>query len=55
MACVELLDDVMVKAINKKGGGIVWEEKPSLFIKFSGTENQMKGDVENTRMFLPPP
>lgn len=28
LACIELLDDVMVKAINKKGGGITWEEKP---------------------------
>lgn len=28
VACVELLDEVMVKAINAKGGGILWEEKP---------------------------
>jgi D-lactate dehydrogenase (cytochrome) len=28
LACIELLDDVMIKCINKKGGGIVWEEKP---------------------------
>lgn len=49
VACVELLDDTMMKAINKKGGKYVWEEKPSLFIKFSGSEDQMKGDVERTR------
>ena len=29
VSCVELMDDVMLKAINKKGGGITWEEKPS--------------------------
>jgi D-lactate dehydrogenase (cytochrome) len=48
VACVELLDDVMIKAINAKGGGIRWDEKPSLFIKFSGTEGQVKSDVERT-------
>ncbi|ORY89746.1 FAD-linked oxidase-like protein [Leucosporidium creatinivorum] len=49
LACIELLDDVMVKAINKKGGGITWDEKPSLFLKFSGTEGQIKSDIERTR------
>ena len=29
VSCVELMDDVMLKAINAKGGGITWEEKPS--------------------------
>lgn len=53
VACVELLDDTMMKAINKKGGKYVWDEKPSLFIKFSGSEDQMKGDVERTRSSVP--
>lgn len=28
LACIELLDDVMIKAINQKGGGRTWAEKP---------------------------
>ena len=39
----------MMKAINKKGGPIKWEEKPSLFLKFAGTEGQIKSDIERTR------
>ncbi|KAM0751434.1 hypothetical protein T439DRAFT_325571 [Meredithblackwellia eburnea MCA 4105] len=53
VSCLELLDDVMVKAVNQKNreskGARIWEEKPSLFIKFSGTEGQMKSDQEKTK------
>ena len=47
VSCVELLDDVMIQAINaknKSGGSTrVWEEKPTLFLKL------MEGDIERTR------
>ncbi|ORY76012.1 FAD-linked oxidase-like protein [Leucosporidium creatinivorum] len=49
LACIELLDEVMIKMINKKGGGITWPEKPSLFLKFSGTQGQIDSDVQRTR------
>lgn len=48
VACVELLDDVMIGAINiknKADGGRIWSEKPSLFLKFSGTPSSIKADV----------
>ncbi|GAA5925907.1 hypothetical protein JCM1841_004036 [Sporobolomyces salmonicolor] len=51
LACVELLDDVMIKAINKQTGkdGKSWPEKPTLFLKFSGTKEQIKNDVARTK------
>ncbi|SCV73828.1 BQ2448_6258 [Microbotryum intermedium] len=52
LACIELLDDVMVKMINAKGGGITWEEKPSLFLKFEGTQAQIAEDVERTKKIV---
>lgn len=55
VACIELLDDVMLSAINKRnkgdgaGGGRVWDEKPSLFLKFSGSDSRIKNDVDEVR------
>ncbi|GAA5925873.1 hypothetical protein JCM10213_007310 [Rhodosporidiobolus nylandii] len=54
LACVELLDEVMVKVANEqtKGGngkGRTWPEKPSLFLKFSGSQEQMKVDIARTK------
>ncbi|KAK4054174.1 D-lactate ferricytochrome c oxidoreductase [Microbotryomycetes sp. JL201] len=52
LACIELLDDVMIKAINAKNkleGGRTWPEKPTLFLKFAGHDGQMKADIERTR------
>jgi D-lactate dehydrogenase (cytochrome) len=54
VACIELLDEVMIKAINLKnqsmGNTRHWEEKPSLFLKFSGSEATIKGDIEAVRL-----
>ncbi|KWU43995.1 hypothetical protein RHOSPDRAFT_18613 [Rhodotorula sp. JG-1b] len=52
LACIELLDEVMVAATNaqtKNGKGRQWPVKPSLFLKFSGTPEQMKLDVSRTK------
>ncbi|GAA6017707.1 hypothetical protein JCM11491_001177 [Sporobolomyces phaffii] len=51
VACVELLDDVMMKAINAANdvGGRRWPEKPTLFLKFSGSKEQMQNDVKRTK------
>ena len=56
VACVELLDDLMMKAINLKNGpqaAYKWKETPTLFLKFSGTEGQIKSDIEQTSMSQP--
>ncbi|EGG05342.1 uncharacterized protein MELLADRAFT_88016 [Melampsora larici-populina 98AG31] len=52
LACVELLDDVMMKAINVNMVGKKWDEKPSLFLKFSGTHEQIKADKELTAKII---
>ncbi|GAA6058652.1 hypothetical protein JCM10212_004063 [Sporobolomyces blumeae] len=50
VACIELLDDVMMKCINKANKtGRQWPEKPTLFLKFSGSQEQMKHDVTRTK------
>ncbi|GAA5845704.1 hypothetical protein JCM5353_005641 [Sporobolomyces roseus] len=51
VACVELLDDVMMKAINANDRkGRQWPEKPTLFLKFSGSKEQIKNDVSRTKV-----
>ena len=53
VAAVELLDDVQMKCINdadmteKK-----WKEAPTLFFKFSGTQNAVKEQVELVREII---
>ncbi|GAA6003095.1 hypothetical protein JCM10207_001986 [Rhodosporidiobolus poonsookiae] len=54
LACIELLDEVMVKATNKQtaggdGKGRQWPEKPALFLKFSGSPEHMKADIARTK------
>ncbi|KAA1112208.1 hypothetical protein PGTUg99_013411 [Puccinia graminis f. sp. tritici] len=52
LACIELLDDQMMKAINHSSSGLNWDEKPSLFLKFTGTLEQIKSDEELTAKIL---
>ncbi|POR36555.1 D-lactate dehydrogenase [cytochrome], mitochondrial [Tolypocladium paradoxum] len=51
VAALELMDDVQMKIINKNGGagGRMWEERPTLFVKFSGTENSIKHSVASAQ------
>ncbi|KAI5476593.1 hypothetical protein MNV49_007480 [Pseudohyphozyma bogoriensis] len=53
VSCVELMDDIMIDAVNKASGGgkggRTWDVKPSLFIKFAGTEGQIKSDIDQTK------
>ncbi|GJN83794.1 hypothetical protein PLIIFM63780_007343 [Purpureocillium lilacinum] len=51
VAALELMDDVQMKVVNKNGGagGRMWDELPTLFIKFSGTENTIKDSVLQAR------
>ena len=50
--CIEILDDIMMKAINKAEattkGAKQWPEKPSLFFKFNGSEEQIQLDMKRT-------
>ncbi|CAM1508624.1 Fc.00g054720.m01.CDS01 [Cosmosporella sp. VM-42] len=48
LAALELMDDVQMKVVNMSGGagGRVWEESPTLFLKFSGTEDSV---LDSTR------
>lgn len=50
--CIEILDDVMMKAINqaesKNKDARQWPEQPSLFFKFAGSSDQVKLDMKRT-------
>lgn len=50
VAAVEILDDEMMKCINKAGATArTWQEKPTLFFKFAGTDKGVKEQVEMVR------
>ncbi|KAH7140202.1 hypothetical protein B0J13DRAFT_504254 [Dactylonectria estremocensis] len=48
LAALELMDDVQMKVINLSGGagGRIWDEAPTLFLKFSGSQKS----VEDSRL-----
>ncbi|KAL7912021.1 FAD-binding domain-containing protein [Trichoderma velutinum] len=48
LAALELMDDQQMRSINKSGGtaGRMWDENPTLFLKFSGTENSVKDSAK---------
>ncbi len=46
--CVELLDEWMVRAVNK-ASGFYYKEVPTLFFKFSGTKAELDVQAEATR------
>ncbi|PLW55023.1 hypothetical protein PCANC_02484 [Puccinia coronata f. sp. avenae] len=52
LACIELLDDQMMMAVNHASDTFKYEEKPSLFLKFTGTQAQIKSDEELTAKIL---
>lgn len=47
LAALELMDEVQMRVINQTGGAAnrTWPEKPTLFIKFSGTEDVVKDSI----------
>ncbi|KAL6904389.1 hypothetical protein GGI43DRAFT_318805 [Trichoderma evansii] len=51
LAALELMDEAAMDIINRNGGteGRMWEENPTLFIKFSGTENAVKDSIQEAR------
>lgn len=52
LAALEIMDDVQMKVLNSQGSETVrkrkWEEKPTLFIKYSGTTDGIKSDVKRS-------
>jgi hypothetical protein len=52
LQCIELLDDIMMKAVNLAASGNPgqrqYAENPSLFLKFSGTEKHIEHDIKLT-------
>lgn len=52
LAALEVMDDVQMQILNKQGSETVrkrkWEEKPTLFIKYSGTTDGIKSDVKRS-------
>ncbi|GAB1198541.1 hypothetical protein APSETT444_007864 [Aspergillus pseudonomiae] len=51
IAALEMMDETQMMVINKNGGagGRLWEEKPTLLFKFSGTPRAIEEDVERVR------
>lgn len=50
VAAVEILDDEMMKCINKAGQTArTWKEAPTLFFKFAGTDKGVKEQVDMVR------
>ncbi|CAN8101141.1 unnamed protein product [Discula destructiva] len=50
VAAVEILDDEMMRCINKAGQTArTWQEAPTLFFKFAGTDKGVKEQVEMVR------
>ncbi|KAJ5152671.1 uncharacterized protein N7482_009149 [Penicillium canariense] len=47
LAALELMDDVQMRVVNQTGGtgGKMWQEKPTLFIKFSGSERAVEDSI----------
>ncbi|KAH3033023.1 hypothetical protein KXW83_005739 [Aspergillus fumigatus] len=54
VAAVELMDEVQMQVINKNGGagGRLWEEKPTLMFKFSGTEQSVSADIARVEKII---
>lgn len=52
LACIELVDEQMIKCMNKAGGPITWPESPALFLKFTGRQESMQDDIKRTSKLL---
>ncbi|KAK9777200.1 hypothetical protein AB5N19_12268 [Seiridium cardinale] len=58
LAALELMDEVQMEVVNRHGSEAVrktkWDESPTLFLKFSGTTDGIKGDVSRVRETVKP-
>lgn len=50
LGALEIMDDVQMQLLNKHGSETVrkrkWDEQPTLFLKFSGTTDNIKSDIK---------
>lgn len=50
LGALEIMDDVQMRVLNRHGSEMVrrrhWDEKPTLFLKFSGTTDAISSDVK---------
>ncbi|EHK17464.1 uncharacterized protein TRIVIDRAFT_43109 [Trichoderma virens Gv29-8] len=51
LIALELMDEEQMRSINKNGGteGRMWDENPTLFLKFSGTVNSVKDSAKEAQ------
>ncbi|KAF5588831.1 d-lactate dehydrogenase (cytochrome) [Fusarium subglutinans] len=51
LAALEMMDDVQMKVINQSGGagGRLWDEHPTLFLKFSGSQNAVQDSIKQAK------
>ncbi|KAK0387509.1 hypothetical protein NLU13_5822 [Sarocladium strictum] len=53
LAALEIMDDVQMRVLNQHGSATVrkrrWAEKPTLFLKFSGTTDAINSDLKRVR------
>ncbi|QPC77878.1 hypothetical protein HYE68_008630 [Fusarium pseudograminearum] len=51
LAALELMDDTQMKVVNQSGGagGRMWDECPTLFLKFSGSQNAVRDSINATK------
>ncbi|KAK4674913.1 hypothetical protein QC764_502940 [Podospora pseudoanserina] len=58
LAALEIMDDAQMAILNKHGSATVrqrrWQEKPTLFIKFSGTTEAIKSDISRVSSLVAP-
>ncbi|KAK6212134.1 glycolate oxidase [Colletotrichum tabaci] len=58
LGALEFMDEVQMQVINRHGSVAVrktaWDEKPTLFLKFSGTTDGIKGDISRVKDIVQP-
>ncbi|OLN97743.1 D-lactate dehydrogenase [cytochrome], mitochondrial 3 [Colletotrichum chlorophyti] len=58
LGALEFMDEVQMQVINRHGSAAVrktaWDESPTLFLKFSGTVDGIKGDVSRVKGIVQP-
>ncbi|KAH7320714.1 hypothetical protein B0I35DRAFT_427639 [Stachybotrys elegans] len=58
LAALEIMDDVQMRMLNEHGSATVrkrrWAEKPTLFLKFSGTKEAVQSDMKSVTQFIKP-
>ncbi|KAK2042005.1 glycolate oxidase [Colletotrichum somersetense] len=58
LGALELMDEVQMRVLNRHGSEAVrrtaWDESPSLFLKFAGTTEGIRGDIARVKEIMQP-